>query len=154
MKEQDVLVDYQPQQLILYAEKEDGSYGPIQTGSFISKNYIDDFWLKQKNLQESLMKQLSNNEISPIQYYMTLVDLSPAELASRVGVRTCRVKKHLKPDTFNKIRIALLHKYATVFNVPIANFFQLIVKKNETDPNIEQRATKNNNIVITKIQEK
>jgi DNA-binding MarR family transcriptional regulator len=154
MKEHDLLVDFIPQQLILYAEKDDGSYGPVQTGSNMAKNYLDDYWFKYKNLQSSLMKQLSDNEISSIHYYMTLLELAPAELASRVGIRTSRLKKHLKPQEFNNIRISLLNKYALVFNVPIANLFQIIVKRSESEQDIEQQSTKNRNIVITKIQEK
>lgn len=152
MKEEDLLVDFIPQQLILYAEKEDGSYGPVQTGSDMAKNHLDDYWFKYNNLQKSLMNQLINNEISSIQYYMILFELSPSELASRVGISTYRLKRHLKPEVFNKIRISLLQRYAVVFNVPIANMFQMILTTNENGPLIEQRATKNRNMVITKIQ--
>ena len=154
MKEQELLIDFVPQQLILYAEKEDGTYGPIQTGSSMAKNYLDDYWFKYNNLQESLMKQVANNEISTIQYYMILFELSPVELASRIDIRTSLLKKHLKPESFNKIRISLLQRYALVFNIPMANLFQIIVKNSETGLNIEQQVTNNKNIVITKIQEK
>ena len=43
MKEKDGKVDYKQHELILYVEKEDDTYGPITTGSYISEKYFDDF---------------------------------------------------------------------------------------------------------------
>jgi len=57
MKEADAKVEYQEHQMLLYVEKSDGSYGPLQTGSYMSKNYIDDFWTSANALK---MKQSKN----------------------------------------------------------------------------------------------
>ncbi len=167
MKEKDIFVDYKSHQLILYAEKEDGTYGPIQSGSYISKNYIDDFWLKKKNLEKSLVEKLKEGEISPIYYYMTMDELSEKELAARVKICRSKLRKHLKPEHFPKIKLSLLKRYADVFNIPVVNFFQiLIIKKDKefisniykdeklVNINIEQLPTKNPLVVITRIDDK
>ena len=167
MKEKDIYVDFKPQQLIIYAEKDDGSFGPVQTGSYLSKNYLDDFWLKKKNLEKSLVDKLKEGEISPIFYYMSMIELSEEELAARVKISTSKVKKHCKPEHFEKIKISLLKRYAVVFDIPVVNMFQIIVVKRakevisnihkyekDSKLNIEQIPTKNPLIVITKIEEK
>jgi transcriptional regulator with XRE-family HTH domain len=167
MKEKDIKVDYEPQQLIMYVEKEDGTYGPIQTGSFLSKNYLDDFWLKRINLEKKLSDQLINNEISPVYYYMILCELSVKDLASRVGISTYRVKRHLKAETFPNMRLSVLKRYANVFDVPVSNLLQLVLYEENEDMksffikekepelyDIEQCRTKNPFVVITKIKKK
>ncbi|MDD3875103.1 MAG: helix-turn-helix transcriptional regulator [Bacteroidales bacterium] len=167
MKEKDIHQEYEPQQLIMYVEKEDGTYGPIQTGSYLSKNFLDDFWLKRMNLEKKLANQLVNNDISPIYYYMVLSELSVAELASRVGMHVFRVKRHLKAKHFSKISLSTLARYAHVFDVPLSNLLQIILFQDGDDLKsfyikdkapelfeIIQNATKNPHVAITTIKKK
>lgn len=125
MKEKDSFVDCPEQQLILYVEKDDGTYGPVQTGSFITKNYIDDFFEKRQRLEMSLKEQVRKKEISPVACYMTLEDLTPAETASRVGISVRKVRKHMLPQYFPKIKPSVLEKYAEVFNVTVIQLMEL-----------------------------
>jgi len=120
MKEKESIVDCPEQQLILYVEKENGKYGPLQTGSFISANYLDDYFLKRRNLELSLRKRVLDGEVSMVYYYMILVDLSLSELASRAGISKSRVKRHLDPKHFGNCTVDELTRYAGVFNVPVA----------------------------------
>ena len=125
MKEKEGIVDCPEQQLILYVEKEDGTYGPLQTGSYLTKNYIDDYYEKRNRLEASLKEQLRRREISPVAYHMTLTDLSVAETAARVGITQRKVKKHMQPGNFVKIPPAILDRYAEVFNVSAAAMKEL-----------------------------
>jgi DNA-binding Xre family transcriptional regulator len=125
MKEKEGIVDCPEQQLILYVEKEDGSFGPMRTGSYLTKNYIDDYFEKRQRLVASLKEQIINDAISPIAYYMTLEDLTVKELASRVGISKQKVRKHMTPDRFGDIPLDLLKKYADVFNVPVSDLLGL-----------------------------
>jgi hypothetical protein len=129
MKEKDGIVNYPEQQVILYVEKEDGQYGPMQTGSYLSGNYMDDYEVKRQHLEENLRTGVLKGEISIIRYYMVLEDLSLAELAARVGLRKSQVSRHLDPVNFGKVKILTLKKYADVFNVPISNMLQVIMMK-------------------------
>jgi hypothetical protein len=126
MKEKDGIVDCPEQQVILYVEKEDGKYGPMQTGSFITRNFLDDYEQKRKNLEASLKERVARNEISPIHYYMVLEDLSLSELASRAGLPKRKVKKHLEPSGFVKIDSTMLGRYADVFNVNVNELTDLV----------------------------
>ncbi|MBC8314593.1 MAG: hypothetical protein ISR57_02685 [Bacteroidales bacterium] len=119
MKEKEGYVDCPEQQVIIYVEKENGTYGPIQTGSYITKNYIDDYFLKRKNLEASLQEQVKRDEISPVKFFMVFEDLTLSELSARTKIPTRKVRKHLLPVHFNKISDDLLNRYAIVFNISV-----------------------------------
>jgi len=50
MKEKDAMVNFKEHQVVLFTEKEDKTYGPTQTGSYISGMYLDDFRGKKRKL--------------------------------------------------------------------------------------------------------
>jgi transcriptional regulator with XRE-family HTH domain len=133
MKEKDVLVDFQAQQFIIFAEKSDGSFSPVQTGSYMSKNHIDDFYKIVDNLNKSLIEKLKKGVISPIYYFMSIEDLTIPELAARVGISKSSLRKHLDPKGFNKISVSQLKRYANVLNIPLANLFQIINTKEDNN---------------------
>jgi hypothetical protein len=136
MKEKDVLVDFKAQQFVIYAEKSDGSFSPVQTGSYMSKNHIDDFFRLAGNLYNSLIEKLRTGKISPIFFYMTIEDMTIAELAARAGISKSRVKKHIDPKGFQKVSVANLRRYADVLNIPLANLFQVINTKEDKSWNM------------------
>ena len=126
MKEKDGYVDCPQQQVIIYVEKEDGKFGPIQTGSYLTRNYLDDYELKRKNLEDSLKKRIQSGEVSSIYYYMILEDLTISELAARVGMRKAKVKKHLRHENFKLVSGEMLMRYSDVFNVSVDELIQLM----------------------------
>jgi hypothetical protein len=127
MKETDARVDYQSHQMLLYVEKSDGSYGPLQTGSYMSKNYIDDFWEKRKRTEDEAFEKLTNSIISPVGYYMLLLDMTPSDVARRAGISLRKVKKHALPRYFPAIKLSCIKRYAEVFGIPVAALFSLVV---------------------------
>lgn len=126
MKEKDIKIDYKEHQLILYAEKEDDTIGPILSGSYMAKNHLAEFHRIWSNLEKNTFKQLLKKEISPIARYKELEELTTSELAARTGLSKRKVKKHLTHKHFLKASVEELQKYASVFNIPVANFFQII----------------------------
>ncbi|OHD67350.1 MAG: hypothetical protein A2W19_00075 [Spirochaetes bacterium RBG_16_49_21] len=127
MKQKEAQVDYKDHQLVLYVEKKDGSYGPVQTGSYIAKKYLDDFWSKRDNLEREYLEKIRKGEASPIAFYMILEELTPSELASRVRIPKRKVKRHCDPRHFGEITMAELMRYCEVFNVPVINMFRAII---------------------------
>lgn len=163
MKEKDAYIDYEPHQLMLYVEKDDGTFGPMITGSFLSKNYIDDFFEKMEKLRVSLLQKLKENKISPIEYYRIIHDFNVFELSRRTEIPVFKVKKHLKVNGFKKANVDHLTRYAEVFDIPVSNLFQAIIvegRDSETrngaaDVNqfrVKQTKTQNPNLVITKFE--
>jgi hypothetical protein len=167
MKEKEGFVDYPEQQMILYVEKDDGKYGPMQTGSYLSANYMDDYVYKRRNLELELRAELIAGSISPVKYYMVFVDLSFSELAARAGIRKSRVKRHLDPGKFGEATLDELCRYAAVFNVPVANLLQVVlvnhrgtfesnlILENKSDKiTVDHTRTANPYVVLTKIEER
>jgi hypothetical protein len=131
VKEKEAHVDFEKHQLLLYVEKDDGTYGALQTGAFGTKNYVDDFWVKRKHLEKQCLERLCKGEISPVAYYMLLNNIAAADLALRSRTSVSNVKKHMQPAHFAKIGLPLLKRYADVFGVPLANMFQVVVQNPE-----------------------
>ncbi|MEI8006361.1 MAG: hypothetical protein WCI48_09140 [Bacteroidota bacterium] len=119
MKEKDGYAECPEQQVILYVEKEDGKYEAMQTGSYISANYLDDYFFKRNNLEKTLDEKMRKGEINAIEYYMVLEDLTISELAARAGLMKWIVKRHLKPGNFSGIPESALKKYSVVFNITV-----------------------------------
>jgi len=167
MKEKDGYTNAPEQQVILYVEKDDGNYGPMQTGSYLTGNYLDDYELKRGHLEESLRNRVLNNEISIISYYMVLEDLTVSELASRAGLRSSVVKEHLSPSGFGRARVSALKKYAAVFNISISSLLQVVMLRQDSeflpytileekkqDKGIKLTDTKNPYVTLVKIGNK
>lgn len=129
MKEDEARIDNGRHELLLYVEKSDGSYGPIQTGAIMATNYMDDFVTKQHNLENECMEKLRKGEVSAVGYYMLLRDMTVADVAARVGISKSKVRKHMTPEGFKKVTIEIVGRYADVFGVPFPSMLQVIVPK-------------------------
>lgn len=64
-------------------------------------------------------KQVEDNEVSPIVYFMEFSRMDLGILASYVGMWQWRVKRHFKPQVFAKLNEKILQKYADTFNISI-----------------------------------
>lgn len=125
MKENDLKIDINEHPLALFAEKEDGTYGAVETGSFMVENYIDDFWKKQIHFKNNALEKLKSGKISSIGFYMEIFNMTEADLAARVGIGTGKVKKHCSLKGFEKVQMGTLKKYAEVFDIRVSDFFRL-----------------------------
>jgi hypothetical protein len=137
--------------MLLYVEKSDGVYGPLQTGSYMSQNYIDDFWDKRKRLREQGIENLLSGDLSPVGYYMLVHGMTPADVARRVGIGVGRVKKHQYLPHFPGIRLSLLQRYAEVFGVSIASMVGVVVHAGKNAPDIRKK-NKNPFVIITDME--
>lgn len=138
--------------LVLYVEKNDGAYQPIETGSYMIETHFDDFLEKRHNLKDNYSEKLRKDKISPIEYYRVLINISIGDLASRIGLSSRKVKKHLLPEHFKSIKLDILKRYADVFRIPVANMFQLF-DQDDSNQKFEQIKSENPLIVTTTIRE-
>ena len=138
--------------LVIYVEKNDGVYRPIETGSYMIETHFDDFLEKRHKLKNSYSDKLKKGEISPIEYYRVLINISISDLASRIGLSSRKVKKHLQPENFKSIKLNILKRYADVFGVPVANMFQ-ILDQDDSNQKFEQIKSENPYIITTTIRE-
>jgi len=153
MKEKDIYVEFSPQEIIYYAEKEDSSYGPVSSGAQLTANHLDDFIEKKRKLASDLRQQVINNEISPIYYYAVWLEMGEKDLATRAGISLRKLRKYYQPKYFIKMKVEKLKLFADVFDIPVANLFQNILIGNNAQEQIslKQERTKNEFYHITKI---
>jgi hypothetical protein len=168
MKEKYMKSTPQKQTFVMYAEREDGTYGSIETGSYLIENDLDDFWKKMEHRERSMREKLVRSEISPVHYYMVIEELTVQELSQRTRFAPSKVKKHMTMKGFEKTSVRELMKYADVFNIPVCNLFQMVLSskgqnikyhfynKDEDrseQTTITQEKTSNPVVVIAKVEE-
>jgi hypothetical protein len=154
MKEKELYIDFELQQSVYYVEKDDESYGPVVSGSQLSKNYLDDFFEKRTKQEKTLREQLKKGEISPVYYYMIMQEYGEGDLASRAGVSLKKLRKHYKMENFIKLRLSQLKKYTEAFDIPMVKMFSLLLTKQENIRkfNVEYSETANPYFVVSKIE--
>ena len=154
MKEKEIKVDFKEQELILYVEKDDDSIGPVVSGSYMAKNHLVDFYNIWSNLEKDLIEKLLENEISPIARFKELQEFTTSELAARTGISKRKVRRHLTTKYFMKASVKELQKYADVFNIPVANFFQVVSTREDASWNIGYNAKEEKKKPLTITQDK
>ncbi len=150
MKEEDAHVDYDLHQLLLYVERPDGTYGSLQTGAFAAKNHLNDFLESREKIITSGIDKLKKGETSPVAFYLELNRMTVADLAARAGFSRAKVRKQLGPSGFATVTINDLHRYAEVFDIAIADFFEVIIPR-KNDFSIRRQKTENSLFTITEI---
>ena len=149
MKEKEAYTKLDLPPLVLYVEKVDGSYGRIESVSYLTDHYLDDYLDKLKKWDNDLKEQLDKGEISPVYYYMIMLELGEGDLASRVGISRRKLKKHFKMEAFEKINLRMLKAYANVFDVPVSNMLHFMVIKEKDQEKLKISYKKSNNPYIT-----
>ena len=149
MKEKDGRVEDTKQQIILFVEKEDGSYGPIKTGSYLARNYLGFYFQGQDTKREDLLEKLLSGTITPVGFYMEMFNMTEYEVASRAGISKFRLKRHLNPRNYGKIKVSMLERYSRIFNVPVTGLLQII--RVEGDIFIKNRKAENIPCYVTEI---
>ncbi|MDT7828587.1 hypothetical protein RQM65_07920 [Pricia sp. S334] len=105
---------------MVYAVGENGEYTTeLSTGWEPKSIALDNAIREIEERTEAAKARFLRNESSPIEYYMELHKMDIPILASYVGLWQWRVKRHLKPVVFKKLKSKTLQKYADVFEISI-----------------------------------
>lgn len=105
---------------LCYAVDENGEYTTENSTGWDPKTIALDNAIKVIEERVANAKQrVSNNQTSPIEYYMELHKMDLGILASYVGIWKWFVKRHFKPSSFKKLSARTLQKYADVFDISI-----------------------------------
>lgn len=105
---------------MVYAVDENGEYATALSSGWEPKTIALDNAIKEIEERTAAAKRrYENGESSPIEYYMELNKMDIPILSSYVGLWQWRVKRHLKPVVFKKLKKKTLKKYADVFEVSI-----------------------------------
>jgi hypothetical protein len=154
MKEKELYIDSSFRPLIYFVEKEDKSFGAIESGSQIVTEHLDDYLSKMKYFEDQEREKLIRGENSSIAFYMNVQNLTLTDLASRAGVSKRKLKKHKTCKGFGNITVSQLKKYSEIFGVGLEDLFtQIIVEKEGRDAfKVSKSSTANPNFSFIKVQ--
>jgi hypothetical protein len=103
---------------VSYALNEQGRYELVQSYGWEPKTVtLKQAWDIIIEEIEEVANDVKAGKISPLAYHMTRNQMSTKLLAKYAAISRWRVKRHLKPEKFSRLKHSVLEKYARVFNI-------------------------------------
>ncbi len=100
-----------------YALDENGNYVAVKSVGWDAKNTVmQQAWDDVNEKINEARQAVVNGEKSPLYYHMVRNMMDVSLLAQYSGIWSFKVRQHLKPKTFNKLKEKTLNKYLSVFN--------------------------------------
>ena len=105
---------------IVYAVDSSGNYtAALSTGWDVKSKALDVAWEDIEQRIAAAKLKVLNKEASPLLYFMELRLMEIGIVAAYTGFWKWTIKKHFKPEVFNKLPEEKLKKYAQAFNVTV-----------------------------------
>lgn len=105
---------------VCYALDENGNYTVVpSTGWQPKTDAMLQAWDVIHEKVEQVRQRVLSGELSPIAYYMEKNIMGLKLLADYAGLPKRKVRKHLRPDHFNKLDDQTLMRYAETFGVSV-----------------------------------
>lgn len=105
---------------LCYAVDDNGEYVTERSTGWEPKTVALSNAIEEINFRiEDAKKRVVDGKTSPIEYYMELHKMDVGILASYVDFWQWKVKRHFKPNVFNKLSEKTLNKYAEVFDISV-----------------------------------
>ena len=112
---------------LCYAVDDNGEYVTERSTGWEPKTVALSNAIEEINYRiEDAKKRVIEGKTSPIEYYMELHKMDLGILASYVGFWQWKVKRHFKPNVFNKLSEKTLKKYAEVFDISVEKLISLL----------------------------
>jgi len=106
---------------LLYATDKDGKYTGVNSAGWDAENFaLKQAWDDAEQTLRETETKIKSGELSPLAYFMLKCLMDEALLAKYVGKWKWQVKRHMKPAVFNSLSNDMLEKYASVFNITVA----------------------------------
>ena len=113
---------------VCYVTDSSGKYvQELSSGWEVKINALDVAWEDIEVRIKQAKQQVLNNAASPLLFFMEYRLMDISILAGYTGFWKWQIKRHLKPEVFNKLTIKKLQKYAEAFNVKVADIKTLTV---------------------------
>jgi len=115
---------------VCYATDESGKYiTQLSAGWDVKITALDTAWQDVEERIAAAKQKVLNKEASPILFFMEKALMNIEILAGYTGFWQWQVKRHLKPEVFNKLSEKKLKKYAEVFNVSVPNLQTMTINE-------------------------
>ncbi|MDT8393474.1 MAG: hypothetical protein RQ761_06495 [Bacteroidales bacterium] len=103
---------------LCYAVDEDGSYVTVKSSGWEPKNAaMKQAWEEVNIRVEEARQKVLRGEYSILAYHMEKNIMTAKLLSQYTGIPRRKIRKHLKPEVFEKLRHGILQKYAEAFNI-------------------------------------
>jgi hypothetical protein len=96
-----------------YALDDQGKYVMVPSKGWDVDEFINSLAFNEYEAKvEETRKAVLEGKKSPLAYYMELRQMIPEFLGKTAGIATFRVKRHLRPEIFAKLKESVLDNYA------------------------------------------
>ena len=113
---------------VCYATDSSGKYGKaLSDGWDVKISALDVAWGDIEKRIAAAKQKVLDGEASPLLFFMEYRLMDAAILAGYTGFWQWQVKRHLKPEVFNKLSSQKLQKYAEAFNVSVEDLKSMTV---------------------------
>lgn len=103
---------------VQYAVDENGKYVKTFSKGWEPKNIVNDLaWEDIQEMVDEADEKIKAGKASPIMHFMAQNQMNITLLADYVELSKWKVKRHLRPKVFNKLKKEQLEKYAKIFNI-------------------------------------
>jgi ribosomal protein RSM22 (predicted rRNA methylase) len=111
---------------ICYAVDEDDLYVLAQSAGWEVKNIANDqAWDIIRQQVDDTLKKIEAGELSPLAFHMVKNQMNVSLLAKYVRINRWRVKRHLKPEVYTRLKPSVLKKYAYVFEISVEQLSEI-----------------------------
>jgi hypothetical protein len=105
---------------VCYAVDENGNYTQVLSVGWNPKNEaIRMAWENINAKAEKIRQKVITGKLSPIAFHMERTMMTKKILAHYTGFTKFKIRKHLKPEIFAKLKLPDLQVYAEAFNITI-----------------------------------
>jgi hypothetical protein len=122
MKKKDIPQDLGPLSKITkevcYAVDDTGKYTTeLSQGWEVKTNALDAAWKDIEERVSAAKQKVNKKEASPLLYFMELRLMDVPIVAAYTGFWKWQVRRHMKPEVFERLSEKKLRKYAEIFEV-------------------------------------
>ena len=105
---------------VCYATDSSGKYvKELSSGWDVKIKALDVAWEDIEDRKIKAKQQVLNNTASPLLFFMEYRLMDISLIADYTGFWKWQIKRHLKPEVFDKLSPKKLQKYAEAFNVKV-----------------------------------
>jgi len=106
---------------VQYAVDKDGKYVKTFSKGWEPKNIVNELaWEDIQEQVDEANQKIKAGKASPIMHFMAKNQMNPTLLADYAELSKWKVKRHLKPRGFKKLKPEQLENYSKVFNISVA----------------------------------
>jgi hypothetical protein len=115
---------------VCYATDSTGKYvTELSSGWDVKINALDVAWKDIEERTAKAKQRVLNGEASPLLFFMEYRLMDISILSDYAGFWKWQIKRHLKPEVFNKLSDKKLQKYAAAFNIKVEDLKTMTVNE-------------------------